>query len=150
MLLVAASGVTWLSLEGLSLLPTPLKVLISFWGDLGETLCCQRAPLSNAYLASEIHGLSLQARKGGTQMGQRLPVWVTLGTRETGTPAVCWGGESSSEALMQGLHNFLIEGWGTPGALIRPPSPQFGDQAAAEIWQIRTISQTPEWRELPV
>lgn len=84
-------------------------------------------------------------------MGQRLPVWGTLGTGETGTPAVvCLGGESSSEALRQSLHNFLTEGWGAPGALIRPPFPQFGDQAAAEIWQIRTISQTPEWRELPV
>lgn len=74
-------------------------------------------------------------------------VWVTSGTRKTVTPGVRWGGGNAWEALMQSLYNFLTEGWGTPGALIRPRSPQFGDSAAAEIWQIRTISQPPEWRE---
>ena len=33
--LAAASGGTWLPLEGLSFLPTPLRVRISFWDDLG-------------------------------------------------------------------------------------------------------------------
>lgn len=59
MLLVTASGVTWLSPEGLPMVPTPLKVLISFGGNLGAMLRCQQAPISNTYLGSEIQTRSL-------------------------------------------------------------------------------------------
>lgn len=61
MLLVAASGLTWLSLKGPPLLPAPLQVLISFWGQFWEALRGRGASIANTYLASEIHDLSPQA-----------------------------------------------------------------------------------------
>lgn len=112
-------------------------------GQFGDTLHCRQAPKSNTRLASKIHEASLQGQGGWYTVGQSPRLRVTLGTRETGTAGVCGGGQNASGALMQSLHHFLTEGWGTPGALIRPRSPQFGDSAAAEIWQIRTISQRP-------
>lgn len=110
-------------------------------------LHCRQFPKSNTWLALEIHRLSLWALRG----------WYTDGPESLGVgdfwnqeeapppppPRVYWGGEDVSEALMQSLHNFRTEGWGTPDALIQPRSSQFGDSAAAEIWQIRTISQPP-------
>lgn len=54
---------------------------------------------------------------------------------------VCWGGGESLGRLNAKSTQFPHRSLGDTGALIHPRSPQFGDSAATEIWQIRTISQ---------
>lgn len=144
--LAATSGGTWLSLEGLPLLPTPLKVLISLWDSWGPA---PRSAISDTKYPLGPRNLRTvpQALRGGYTDRPESGAGGDLGNQEDRHPWCVPGREHAWAALMQSLHNFLTEGGGTPGALIRPRSPQFGDSAAAEIWQIRTISQPPEWRE---
>ena len=127
-LLAAAPGGSWLPLEGLPFLPTSLEVQISFGDDLG-VICSTVSKLLNQILI-----------RPQTPVKRPVHRWarVPSGNQEDRSPSPCEpgrgarGGSFNAEST-QFLPRRLGMG-GTPGALIQPRSPQFGDSAAAEIW----------------
>lgn len=138
----------WPSLWGhlaVPLLALTLKVLISFWDNLGIHTVYPLGKLLNQ-IPDSVCETTVPCRLGeaGTATWSE-----SRGAGALWEPGLARAGRRRRPSSLNAKsNNFLTEGWGAPGALIRPRSPQFGHSAAAEIRKIRAISQPPERREL--